>query len=390
MASGTDEGRVIRQVQTFVVSHTLDPRTGPSIALSSTHAYVLVKVTDADGRAGWGETYLVPGIPAIVESVASVLLDRSPIAIRSLSRDVRWSAEHPYAASAITIALEDLRARQLGISVAASFGGPMRTRVRAYAASGGYIEGVDPADSWPGEVQRIREAGFSAMKFRVGRYPVAHEARLLEAIRADLPDDFDLMADGNAGYTFPRAIEMGRILDRLGFVWFEEPVHQREAYAGYERLAAALDIALAGGEILQTRSAAIDLLARGGVDIVQPEPVICGGVAETLWIADLAAVHSIAAMPHTSNNAIGIAAGLQVLACLPEPNRSPASDPLYLEYGVDDNPHRAGLLATPLQVDKGWVDVPDGPGLGVEIDEDYLRHHAVETRTIDGAGARVA
>src|SRR5918992_168127 len=152
MASGTDEGRVIRQVQTFVVSHTLDPRTGPSIALSSTHAYVLVRITDADGRAGWGETYLVPGIPAIVESVASELLGRSPIAIRSLSRDVRWSAEHPYAASAVTIALEDLRARQLGISVAASFGGPMRTRVRAYAASGGYIEGVDPADSWPAEV----------------------------------------------------------------------------------------------------------------------------------------------------------------------------------------------------------------------------------------------
>jgi L-alanine-DL-glutamate epimerase-like enolase superfamily enzyme len=126
------------------------------------------------------------------------------------------------------------------------------------------------------------------------------------------------------------------------------------------------------------------------VDIVQPEPVICGGVTETLWIADLAAVHSIPAMPHTSNNAIGIAVGLQVLASLPDPNRSPASDLLYLEYGVDDNPHRTGLLATPLRFDSGWVSVPDGPGLGVEIDEAYLRHHAVETRTIDAAGSRVA
>ncbi len=388
MTSGTDEGRTIRGVECFVVSHALDPRTGPSIALSDAHAYALVKITDADGRAGWGETYLVPGIPSIVEAVAPVVIGRTATATRALARDVRWSAEHPYAASAVTIALEDLRARQLGVSVAASFGGPQRTRVRAYAASGGYVEGKDPADTWPAEVERIRAAGFTAMKFRVGRYPIAHEARLLETIRNAVPDDFQMMADGNAGYTFPRAIEMGHILNRLGFVWFEEPVHQREGYAGYEKLAAALDIALAGGEILETRSAAIALLACRGVDIVQPEPVICGGVAEALWIADLAAVHSIAAMPHTSNNAIGIAAALQVLACLPDPNRSPASDQLYLEYGVDDNPHRTGLLSSGLQFDAGWVTVPTGPGLGIDVDEVYLRRHAVETRTVGGAGAR--
>ena len=94
--------------------------------------------------------------------------------------------------------------------------------------------------------------------------------------------------------------------------------------------------------------------------------------------------------PRTSNNAIGIAAAAQILACLPDPNRSPASDELYLEYGVDDNPHRSGLLSTPLRFDAGWVTIPDGPGLGVEVDEAYLRHHAVETRVVDAAGARIA
>jgi len=378
----------VERVECFAVSHTLDPRTGPSIALSGTHAYILVKITDADGRSGWGETYLVPGIPSIIETVAPAILGRSATGSRGLGEDVRRVAEHAYAASALTIALEDLRARQLGVSVAASFGGPVRERVRLYAAFGGYVEGIDPADSWPRDVERALEAGFTAMKFRVGRYPVAHEAALLERIRADLPAGVALMADGNAGYTLPRAIEMGRILESLGFVWFEEPMHQREGYAGYEHLAAALDIALAGGEILQTRSAAIELLGRRAVDIVQPEPVICGGVAEALWIADLAAVHSIAAMPHTSNNALGIAAGLQVLACLPDPTRSPASDELFLEYGVDDNPHRTGILAAALRFAGGWATVPEGPGLGVEVDETYLWHHALETRVIDAVGAR--
>ncbi len=389
MPAGTDDGRRIERVETFLVSHTLDPRTGPSIALSSAHAYVLVKVTDGDGRAGWGETYAVPGIPEILAAVAPVVIGRSALPSRQIGIDIRWSAEHPYAASAMTIAIEDLRARQLGVSVATSFGGPVREKVRLYAAFGGYVEGVDPADSWPGDVERVLEAGFTAMKFRVGRYPVAHEAALLERIREDHPDVL-LMADGNAGYTLPRAIEMGRILDSLGFVWFEEPMRQRELYAGYEHLAAALDIALAGGEILQTRSDAIELLARRAVDVVQPEPVICGGIAETLWIADLAAVHSITAMPHTSNNALGIAAGLQVLACLPNPTLSPASDELFLEYGVDDNPHRAGVLATPFEFKDGWATIPTGPGLGVEIDEDYLRHHAVSMMVIDAAGVRPA
>ena len=383
MASTTDQGRIIERVECFVVSHTLDPRTGPSIQLSTKHAYVVVKITDSDGRSGWGETYLIPGVPAIIEAASTVVIGRSATAIRDLRIDVRWTAEHPYAASAVVLALEDLRARQLGLSIAGSYGGAARSRVRAYAAFGGYVEGVDPADSWPADVARVREAGFNAMKFRVGRYPVAYEAALLERIRADLPDDVALMADGNAAYTLPRAIEMGRILDSLGFIWFEEPMTQHEDYAGYERLAAALDIAVAGGEGLRTRGEARAFLARRAVDLVQPEPVICGGVADALWIADLAAVHSIAAMPHTSNNAIGLMAGLQVLACLPDPTRSPASDELFLEFGVDDNPHRSGLLATPPRVEDGWVTIPDGPGLGVEIDEDYLRHHSQETRVMD-------
>ncbi len=390
MTSGTDQGRTIERAETFVVSHTLNPRTGPSIALSNAHAYVLVKLTDSDGRSGWGETYLVPGIPAILEAVAPVVIGRSASDLRALSRDIAWSAEHTYAASALTIAVEDLRARQLGVSVAASFGGPVRDKVRLYAAFGGYVEGVHPKDTWPGDVARVLDAGFTAMKFRVGRYPIAEEAPLLEKIRADLPEGVLLMADGNAGYTLPRAIEMGRILGALGFTWFEEPLRQRDGYSGYEHLRAALDIALAGGEILQSRSAAVELLGRRAVDVVQPEPVICGGIADTLWIADLAATHTIPAMPHTSNNALGIAAGLQVLACLPDPTRSPASDELFLEVGVDDNPHRAGLLATPMPFKDGWATVPDGPGLGVEIDEAYLAHHAVSHTVVDAAGARPA
>jgi D-galactarolactone cycloisomerase len=218
------------------------------------------------------------------------------------------------------------------------------------------------------------------MKLRIGRYSIEHEAPLLERLRADLPPEFALMADGNAAYTYPDAIRMGRVLEQLGFVWFEEPLRQRDGYVNYERLHHGLGIALAAGEILLNRIEAESFLARGCADIVQPEPVICGGIAETLFISELAAVHGVTAMPHTSNSAIGIAAGLQVLACLPNPTRSPASPELFLERGVDDNPHRTGLLKSNWEMVDGYAMVPDGPGLGVEVDEDYLRRHATEVR----------
>ena len=376
----THQGRAITSVEAFVVRHKLDPRTGPSIALSSEHAYALVKLTDADGRAGWGETYLVPGLVPMLDAVGALLIGHAATSLRELVGEIRWSLEHSYARSALIIALEDLRARQLGCSVAETYGGASRTRVRAYAASGGYIEHVRPDESWPREVERIREAGFTALKMRIGRFPITHEMRLLEKLRSDHPAPFDFMADGNAAYTFPEAVKMGNFLDRLGYVWFEEPLRQRDNYAGYERLAAALDIALAGGEVLESRADALEFLSRAPVDIVQPEPVICGGVGETLWIADLADLHAITTMPHTSNNGLGIAAALQVLAVLPNPTRSPSSAEPFIEYGVDDNPHRTGILGAPFEFHDGWITIPTGPGLGVEIDEGYVRHHAVDMR----------
>ena len=375
----THGGRAIERVEVFVLRHKLDPRTGPSIAYSTYHSHTLVKFSDADGRAGWGETYTVPGLPEMLREVGASLIGRSAGAFTSLVRDIRWSLEHPYAVSALVIALEDLRARQLGVSIAESYGGGgLRTKVRAYAASGGYIEGRDPADTWPEEVARVRERGFTALKLRLGRESIRHEAPLVERLRADLPPEFDLMADGNAGYTFAGAVQMGRVLERLGFLWWEEPIRQRDTYAGYERLAAVLDIALAGGEVLPNRGAAVEFLARAAVDIVQPEPVICGGVGETIWISGLADLHGIAAMPHTSNSAIGLAAALQVLAAQPPTTRSIGASPEpFLEFGVDDNPYRSALLATPLEFVDGWVTIPTGPGLGVEIDEEYVRRHAV-------------
>lgn len=371
----------VSKFECFVITHHLSPRTGPSIAYSSEHAYVLVRLVDENGIVGWGETYRTPGTLNTIEEVCRAVQGRDA-SLRDLIRDARWVggglAGGGFAPSAVSVALEDLRARQLGISVSELYGGPMRSRIRPYAASGGYVEGEDPAITWPRELERAIEAGYTALKLRVGRDPIDQEEPLLRALRDEAPAGFELMADGNAAYSFPDAIRMGLILQDLGFRWYEEPMQQRGGYVGYDRLTSSLQIAIAGGEGSLSRGDALRLLSRNGVDVIQPDPVICGGVGDAIAIADMAAIHGVTTVPHASNNAIGIAASLQIIATLPDATRSPSvPDPL-LEHGIDENPNRVRLLLEPPTLDDGWLAVPTTPGLGIEIDEDYLRSAAIE------------
>jgi D-galactarolactone cycloisomerase len=373
----------IERLEVFVVHFAVDPVRAVSIAPIPVHDFVYVKLTDSDGHAGWGETYQIPGVASVIADCAEIVIGRDARQARALNADVWLGSEHTWAASALSIAIDDLRGRQLGLPVHALHGGAVRDRVRAYGASTGYVADRDPAETWPEETAEHAARGFTATKFRIGKYPVRHELPILERIAADHPT-MALMADGNGAYTVPQSIEMGRGLTALDFRWLEEPLPQRGGYARYEEVAAAIDVALAGGEISQSRHAALDLLRRRAVDIIQPEPVIIGGIAETIWVADVARVHSVGCVPHTSGSIIGIAAALHALAVIPDTSTAPSTEVPFLEVGTDPNPWRDDLaVGDPLALEDGHVRIPTGPGLGIEIDEAHLRAHAVhsEVRT---------
>lgn len=372
----------IERLEVFSLVYRFSPPRGPSIAYGDTHAYAVVKLTDGEGVVGWGETYLLPGLASVIEDVAPVLMGRRAADRLELKAAFAKGAEHPYAASAISIALDDLRARQLNQPIYALYGGARRERVRAYAAIEGYIEGTGPEQTWPTETQQLAASGYTAIKMRIGRYPLERERPLYEQVRRDLPATVDLCADGNGGYTLRRAIETGRVLRDLGFLWFEEPMHQWDGYVGYELLNRSMDIALAGGEITMSRNAARDFVDNRKADIFQPEPVICGGISEALFIARLARLNGMQCVPHTSGGAIGIAAALQVIAAMPDPTRIETFDVPLLETGSDPNPWRTDLFVSPLRQKNGWVDVPTGPGLGFEVDEAFVRRRASEVRVV--------
>ena len=161
---------------------------------------------------------------------------------------------------------------------------------------------------------------------------------------------------------------MGRCAEEVGLIWFEEPILPLEGYVGYPELAAELAVPLAGGELSMSRPAAFTLLERRGVDIIQPDPLICGGIGETIFIGALARQFGRICVPHTSGSAIGVAAGMHAIACLPDQSLLGQNDSCTSNTRRCVNPVQRAIAPNLLEPVDGWITLPSGPGLGLEID----------------------
>lgn len=363
---------MIERAEVLVLSHRLSRIRLFSTGSNLTRDSVVVRLQNAEGHVGWGETYLVPEAVEACRAMAGEVLGRDP---EAASRDLTSRPGlHRWALGAVCMALDDLRARARGIPVSALYGPRLRERVRPYASSRGYVDGSTPAEAWSDEADAMYAAGFRAMKLRIGRYDLETEIAAIEQVVTGAPS-MTWMADGNGAYSFDESRRLGETLDGLGFRWLEEPLPTSD-YAAYAPLARDLAIPLAGGEIIESADAAAPYLSGGSFDLVQPDVSICGGIGGVLEIARAATEAGRWAVPHACSGAIATAATLQVLAVLDAGNAPVWAEPL-LEFDVGENPIRTDLATTPLEPVDGWMAIPDGPGLGIEIDESAVRRLTV-------------
>jgi D-galactarolactone cycloisomerase len=371
-------GLKITEVETFLVRSKLPKAVGVSIALSDTRSVVLVKITTDSGLVGWGETGDIAGARAVIETkIKPVLLGRNPLEIRKL-RPLVWGRNFVdgRAVGAVDVALDDLRGKALGRPVSDLYGGRVRDKVLAYASAMNYTDGVDPEDQFPEEAAGLVKQGYRALKMRTGRYGVRRDLAVITKIREAAGPDVRLLTDGNGSYTLSEAVKFGKELEKLDFYCWEEPLPQGLNYAGYDVLTESLDIAVAGGEALDSRITARDHIVRRSFDIIQPDVNLCGGIGEVLFIAEMAKLWSIPCLPHCWAGAIGTAASLQLLALLPDTSTSIGTDEPMLEMDTIPNPFRDEFVAEPFKIDaEGKVAIPKGPGLGIEIDEEVVKKY---------------
>jgi D-galactarolactone cycloisomerase len=360
---------LIDRTEVLVLTHRLSRTRIFGTGSNVTRDSVVVRLEDGDGLVGWGETYLVRGAVEaareMTEAVVGMTPDDAATALAGRKSAHRW------ALGAVSTALDDLRAQARGVPVSDLYGDRRRAKVRAYASSRGYLGGLSAESAWTDEAATSWDAGFRAMKLRIGRDPLDEEIDTIERLVAASPP-MTWMADGNGAYTLDESRHLGAALDEMGFRWLEEPL-PTDDYLAYAPLASELSIPLAGGEILESADETKPYLWAGSFDLVQPDVSICGGIGGVLEIAAAARDAGLFAVPHACNGAIALVATLHVLAVLTVPPDAPKWAEPILEHDVGENPIRTDILTEPLTLDDGWITIPDGPGLGVKVDEVALR-----------------
>jgi len=358
--------------------------------VGSRGATIVEVITDA-GVTGWGEA-LCQGLQPPEIAAAAVHAALKPLAVGAdpLQPEVLWHRMYHHtrdygmkgavigAISGVDIALWDIAGKVRGEPVAKLLGGMFRDRVQAYATGFYRIDGRGEAPRLAAEAREKLAAGFRALKVKLG-FGLDDDLAVMRAIRdATAGREVEAMIDTNHAYGVAEAIALGRGLEDMGWKlrWYEEPVTQ-EDLDGYGEVRRALATPVAGGENEYTLFGFRELFARRAVDIAQPDLCAAGGFTGCRHIAALAHAHGVQVNPHVWASAVGQAASLQLLAALPVANHALfAREPL-LEFDTSSHPFREHLTDAPLRHQDGWVEIPQRPGLGIEVSRSTLERYTV-------------
>lgn len=368
----------IAEIRTYILEAPLSQPFGWSFQKTSTRSTCIVEITTESGLVGWGECFGPSRInAAIIKAFEPHLIGHDALATEAVwqliynqFRDQGQKGVTICALSGIDIALWDIKGKAFNAPIHQVMGGPLRTRVEAYATGTYRRDEGDPFEYVIEEVRGYIDEGFSGVKLKIGR-DVDEDAELIRAIRAAIGRDRRLMLDANHGYDAVEAIDLGRRVADQTISWFEEPVAPEDR-ASYREVRRGQPIPVAGGECEFTRWGFHDILTGRAMDIIQPDTCAAGGISECKKIADMATVFGIRYIPHVWGTGIGLSAALQLLAVIPHtPPRYTPREPL-LEFDRSEHPFRQAVITEPLEHVDGWVTIPQGPGLGIEVDRKAL------------------
>jgi D-galactarolactone cycloisomerase len=375
---------VVEHMEVWPLEYPLhDARYGGSRRLAYSRATTLVKLTSSDGVVGWGEAFGPPlvnaaHLRAIAARVIGAPIDQTEYPmLKDLAHGYHLTSGGTLvtALSAVDLALWDVWARTLGVGVASLLGGRARDHVHAYASTG-YVTAEGGTPRFRAELERAVADGFSAVKIKIGT-GLRDDVERTVIAREVFGDDGVVMVDYNANYTVGAFRDSVAAIRELRIGWYEEPLPPEDG-AGYRELR-SLGVPIAAGEALYTRFGFRDHIAERRYDIVQPDPTTCGGLTEYRIVTQMAAAWGLRVSPHCWGGGLAQAITLQALAALDDhPYGDTGASVHYLEADRGTNPLREEMLTQPIRIVAGEVEIPEGPGFGVEIDEDAMRRYLAD------------
>ena len=367
-ASTTGGPAVLDRIESVTLSSVLVPMataikdakvlTGRQRALTEVVLLVAEIRTEA-GMEGMGFSYCIraggPAQFAHAREVAPDLIGEDPNDIGRLWAKLVWagasvgrSGASTQAIAAIDTALWDLKAKRAGLPLAKLLGAH-RDSVRCYNTGGGYLHA--PIEQVLESASSSLVAGIGGLKIKVGQPDLAADLRRVRAVREHVGDAVPLMVDANQQWDRPAAMRAGRALEEFGLIWIEEPLDAYDV-EGHAQVSAALDTAVASGEMLTSVAELAAFVRLGAVDVLQPDAPRVGGITPYLKLAGLAEHRNLQVAPHfVMEIHVHLAA-----AC---PHESWVEHFDWLHPVFDER----------LEISGGRMHVPDRPGLGFTVSE---------------------
>jgi galactonate dehydratase len=349
-----------------------------------------VRIYSDQGLFGDGEGVdAVSGGASIVEGFRYALIGQDPLNVDALFERLRTSGifagaqagQYVAALSAVEIALWDLTGKALGLPIYQLLGGKMRDRIRIYCDSGTDNRDDPKAKEF---IAQIIDMGFTAAKIDIdnGNDParfdrvnwtannaeIEHMIDKVAFMRESLPKRIDLAVDMHGRYDVGTAKRMAKELEPFKLMWLEEPVPPENIDAMRD-VRESSHTPICGGENLFLRHGFRELLEKRAVDIIMPDIQKCGGLSEARKIADMAHTYYVPMAPHCQASPIGTMASCHVLAAIP--------NCLVLEWHWGHPAERMSQWKQYVKegeiIEKGFVTVPDRPGIGLEMNDEYVR-----------------
>jgi D-galactarolactone cycloisomerase len=334
----------------------------------------LVIVSSDEGIAGYASGDALPDRDVLERLIVGVDPLRTEV-VRAVCETVDFHGGRPWT---LEVAVWDLVGKTLGVPLWRLLGG-RQERLLAYASSAELVAPEERAR----RCAALRDTGVKAAKIRLHAGDWRLDLPVLEAVREAVGQSFEIMVDANQSWRMPgdltprwdvpTALAFARELEQIGVYWLEEPL-RTDDLEGYAALRRRTDLRLAAGEMVRSAAEARDLLLRGGVDVVQTDVVLAGGIGGCRRIAALADLAGGSWSPHTWSNGYGLLANLHAALAF--------STCPYVEVPYDPpawSPERRDwLLPATIEIaPDGTIAPPPGPGLGVEPDLDALERYRV-------------
>ncbi|MDH7973914.1 mandelate racemase/muconate lactonizing enzyme family protein [Sphingomonas sp. AR_OL41] len=331
----------------------------------------IVRIFADDGAIGVGYSYTIGTgghavVDLIVRHLAPRLIGRDPQAIEAIWRDLFFhthaTAIGPITAlamAAIDTALWDMKCHRSARPLHVEAGGAQAS-LPLYSTEGGWLHIA--TEALVADALAVQAKGFGGAKIKVGRAP-REDVRRLEALRAAVGDDFELMVDANQAFMVDDAIRRARLYEPFDLAWLEEPL-PAEDMGGHVRLCRGTTLPVAVGESLYSLQHFREYLQHGAASIVQVDVARIGGITPWLKVAHLAEAFNVAVCPHFLME-LHVA-----LACATPQGR-------WIEY----IPQLAPLTRSDMRIENGRAFPSDTPGLGIDWDWAAIARRRVDDVT---------